>query len=61
MRGTSGLCANAIDSDAQNRVVLLLTIEPIVYKLLCSLLSPGKLGDKLLAELVEALRGSLQP
>ena len=59
--GALAAFANAIDSEERKRVVFLLTIGPRVYKLLCSLLSPDKPGQKSFSELVEVLKAHYSP
>ena len=55
------LSANGIDSNEPKRAVFLSVIGRGIYKLLCSLVAPEKLGEKTFAELVAALTQHFAP
>ena len=55
------LAANGVTTEERKRSIFLLVIGPKTYKLLCSLVSPNKPGDKSFAELVQALKSHYNP
>ncbi len=55
------LCANGIDSEERKRAIFLSIIGPTTYKLLCSLISPSKPGDKPLTDLIDTLKSHYSP
>ena len=55
------LTANGVTTEERKRSIFLSVIGPKTYKLLCSLVSPNKPGDKSFAELVQALKSHYNP
>ena len=53
--------ANGIDDAAKKRAVLLSVVGAVTYKILRSIVSPSKPGEKSYAELVEALSKYFKP
>ena len=55
------LAANGVTTEERKCSIFLSVIGPKTYKLLCSLVSPNKPGDKSFAELVQAMKSHYNP